>query len=546
MVDDRYEGFRKSYRWLFSLPSLWLVLLYNILLLLVAIFLGLLKGYELNSLLVALASIAIPFTVTFIIDRRVLTLKRLLGLYSIYLVFLFPVILLGKQLLLATIPFVLLSFLVFLAIARRTALASFLAAYLSTIYFLQHQFLLYVIIPVAVYITVAFPILYNINRRVKLVAGVGGLKYLRSFLRYTLAGEKKEVEECLSAAAVKKTVPIHVFELYSDGALLGRIVVSGVHPGPLRTLGSSTLPEAILEKCHSALFLKAPAGHGENLALSRDVEKVAEKVCGETSRAEQTGSATLGVADGKLVRSISLRFSNGVSLCLLDPQVSMEDLPATLREEFEEDHVVVADLHNMIDDNFIQLPEDPQENPELHLDVKQTILESLRDVRAEGVLKAGLARVKYSDKLSVGKGGISCAVFSIDDKKLAIVSVDGNNMDPVFKALVNRELASGLDYLLLATTDTHVMTGLFQGVDYYPVGSLNKEQILRNIRDCLLEASQNLKECRVSYRVVPVNALFMDGSKLKGLSRVTRLNVRDGLLLAMLALLSLPILLLLL
>lgn len=545
MTDSKFEGFRKSYRWLFSLPGPRLMLVYALALSAIDALIASLRGYTLEEFLIVIMVGGAPFVVSLVLDSKVLTVKRLLGFFSIYLVFLLPFILLKKPLILASIPAMLISSLVFVAIARRTALIGLLATYFSLLYAFRPGILPLTLMFFGAYLLVAVPILYNINRRVLKAAGVGGLKYLRGFLRYVLAGEKKEVEECLKAATVRKTVPIHVFEFKSNGETLGKLIVSGVHPGPLRTLGSSTLPEAILTRCQQSIFLKAPAGHGENLADSGEVSGIAERVCSETNGGDPAVSAALGIAEGKLVNSIAVKLSNGVSLSLIDPQVSMEDLPASLREEFEQRNIILADLHNMIDDSFIQLPEDPLENPELYLDVKQTILESLGREISAGSLKVGLARSNYSDGVSVGKGGISCIVFEIGGRRLGIISVDGNNMDPTFKTTALRELSSYVDHLLLATTDTHVMTGLFQGVDYYPVGSMNREQLLENMRQCLQSALSTIKECRAYYRAVPVNTLFMDGSKLKGLSRATRFNTRDGLILALLALSTLPILLLL-
>ncbi|MEZ0345043.1 MAG: DUF2070 family protein [Infirmifilum sp.] len=538
MTDTHFEGFRKSYRWLFRLPSLSIMIVYTGALLTVDVVVALLRGYAPRDVVSALTVGGLPYVISHLFDRKVLTAKRSLGFYAIFLVFLLPVLLLQKQLPLATLPTVLLSFLVFVAIARRVALAAYLVSYFSVLWILQSAFLPTALTVIVIYLFVAAPMLYIINRRVKIAAGVGGLRYLRGFLRYTLSGEKEEVEQCLKAATVRKTIPMHVFEVYSDGQITGRVVVSGVHPGPVRTLGSSTLPESILTRCYSTVFLKAPAGHGENMAVSGEVGSLVEKICSSETVGEEADSAAIGFAEGKLVNSLAIKMSNGISLCLLDPQVPMEDLPAYLREEFEKMGVVLADLHNMIDNEYIQLPESQSENPELYLEVERTIMESLNSEVSRGGLKTGLARVDYTDGASVGRGGISCLVLEVENRRVGIISVDGNNMDPTFKAQVHREVGGLVDYLLLGTTDTHVMTGLFQGVDYYPVGSLNSELVLVNIQQCLQKALETLRESHVKYRVVPVNTLFMDGSRLKSLSVATKYNVRDGLLLAVIAFLS--------
>lgn len=547
MSDARFEGFKSGYKWLFRLPGSAVMFSSTLLALTLLTATARLFGFSTAEVLRAAAVLALPYSTAFLADRKVLTPRRLLGLFIIYLLLQFVIMPLRKPLLLASVPVALLSLLVFVAVSTKVVLALFFTTYLAVVYLLEPFHLPVVAGAMAAYLLIAVPVLYNIDRRVRKVTGVGGLRFLNSFLRYTLSGEKAGVESCLKAFSSMRTLPLHVFEFSGRGRTLGRIVVSGIHPGPLRTLGSSTLPEDVIARCPDTVFLKAPAGHGENLADSGEAVRVAEAACSKASAGEDKEAlwARVSYAEGELVDCVALSFENGVTLCMLDPQVPMEDLPSSLREEFEKEGVVLADLHNMISDNYVQLPENPGENPELYLSVVRTVREALTNTVAEGALKFGIARVDYSDGVSVSRGGVSCAVLEVGGRRVAVVSVDGNNMVPEFKALVRQRMASMADYMLIATTDTHVMTGNFQGVDYYPVGSIEREALAEKLVACLSYALGSLQECSVRYRVVPIRSLFMDGAKLRDLSRVTKLNVRDGLILALLAALSpLPLLLL--
>ncbi|QOJ78184.1 DUF2070 family protein [Infirmifilum lucidum] len=543
MTDAKFEGFRRSYKWLFRLPGTCTMVAVVSGTLLLELVLSIAVNYSVQELAKNLLAVFLPYIASHIVDRKILTWRRILGFFTVFLILLLPAILLRKTPVVASTAVVLLSFLVFIATSGEASLVIFLSSYLALLYFLYPQFFLPSLVEISLYVLASLPVLYNIDRRVRKVTGVGGLKFLNGFLRYALAGEKNKIEECIKASSSRRTIPIHVFTFRDNGEVLGRLVVSGVHPGPLRTLGSSTIPEKVVTRCLRSVFLKAPAGHGENLALSNEVDRVADAICDVTPSSEESTEATLGFAQGKLVNSLSIKLSNGVTLCFLDPQIPMEDIPAILREEFESRGVVLVDLHNSISREYLQLPDDPEDSPELYLEVKQTIQESLSSEIARGRIKAGFAWSSYSDGITVGKAGVSCVVVEVGGKTVGILSFDGNNMTPDFKSKLFRELGKEVDHLIVGTTDTHVMTGTFQGVDYYPVGTVNDNTLLDVAQKCLSEARENMKESSVSHGIFPVNSYFMDSAKLKGLSLATRLNVRDGLALATLAFLSYVILL---
>lgn len=543
MTDAKFEGFRKSYKWLFRLPGTRVIVAVVSGVLLLELILSTAVNYSVQELIKGLLVIFLPYIASHIMDRKVLTWRRILGFFTVFLILLLPAILLRKTPVVASTTVVLLSFLVFTATSRKASLVILLSSYLALLHFLHQQFFLPSLVAISLYVLVSLPVLYNIDRRVRKVTGVGGLKFLNGFLRYALAGEKNGIEECIKASSNRRTIPIHVFTFMGNGEVLGRLIVSGVHPGPLRTLGSSTISEKVVTRCPRSVFLKAPAGHGENLALSGEVDRVANALCDAALLNREAAEATLGFAQGKLINSLSIKLSNGVVLCFLDPQIPMEDIPAILREEFEGKGVVLVDLHNSISEEYLQLPDNPEDSPELYLEVKQTIQESLSSEIARGRIKSGFAWSSYSDGITVGKAGVSCAVMEVGGKTVGILSFDGNNMTPDFKSRLLRELGKKVDYLIVGTTDTHVMTGTFQGVDYYPVGTVNADALLGVAQKCLSEARENMKESLVSHGVLSVNSYFMDNVKLKGLSLATRLNVRDGLVLAALAFLPYIILL---
>ncbi|ABL77950.1 DUF2070 family protein [Thermofilum pendens] len=527
---DHFEGFKSSYKWIIRLPATRVLAPISFSLLLLSLGASLLLGVPPSELLHSLLlGAAVPLYLH-VCDRRVFNFRRSLGVFLLYLAMLPLVLVLRKPPILATVLEGLVGFLLAVGI-----LSVWKAGALAILYFLwfsvAHND------PRALYILSAFflassTVFFVVDRRIRKAAGVSGVGFLEAFLKYILSGARSEVEEYLERISVERTLQVHVYSFTADREI-GRLVISNVHPGPLRDLGSSTLPQ-LIAKCRDTptLFLKAPCTHSENLPRLRYSEELAGAVCSCTP-SPAVDRCGLGYSSSGKVDVVRLAFGEIPDLVFLDPQVIMEDLPYRVSEESHAvEGAVAVDLHNMIAPGYLKIDEDD----EIEIaEIVSAIHEASEEVEAEGEIYAGFARVEYTDGASVGPGGVACAVLQIAGKKLLLLSIDGNNMTPDFKERVLRTFKESFEKVLVATTDTHLYTGLYRNVDYYPVGALSPEKVLETCMSCVEKALKNVSKVRVGYCSVPFRGRFMDGEMLRRISVATKKNTRDSLAVVFLA-----------
>jgi len=541
MVGDHFEGFRSSYKWLIRLPRTSILLTAALILGATSLAFSWSMNLSLLDLIKSLILGLLPPAYLHLLGRKVFTFRRSLGLFLTFLVFLPISLLIGKTPIYATLFEFFLGFLLTIAVY---------SVYKGFVYFVLHLAPIHILgldiklhYGLAAFYAASLLTFIIIDGRIRKVAGVSGIGFLESFLRYVLSGEQADVEYYLERISTERTLPVHIYSFFSNGEELGRLVVSTIHPGPLRTLGSSTLPQLVRQCSRTPLlFLKAPCAHSENLPTVKAARRVAGTIC-NANTTPQSSRAIVGASDIDILGIIVLDFEGLPRLAFLDPRVIMEDLPHRVSElSLEELNTVTVDAHNMIAPGFLKI-DNSQE------DEVAKIIASLKTATenkiAEGRILAGFSNINYSDNITIGPAGITCAAMDIGGKRLLVVSFDGNNMELDFKARLLTRLNKIADAVLVATTDTHIYTGLYRGRDYYPVGWFNPEKVMERTLKCAEDALASMREASVGYWAIPVKDKFMDGEKLNRISTATRKNTRDGLFLVLLALaISLSLLLL--
>lgn len=389
---------------------------------------------------------------------------------------------------------------------------------------------------IAAYVLAVWIALKIIDRRVMKATGASGTALLRGFLRYILAGEKSNLEEVFSTISTERVLKLHIFDFESyDNSRLGRVVVSEIHPGPFRDLGSSSLPSEVILSHGDlpVLFLKAPSTHGENLAFSCKVRELVGKILELERPSAYSTRASLGLATRGKFRVVTLSFDHS-TLVFIDPLVPMEDLPYSLSATLSNDKIVTVDTHSMIAESYDAISGQSINLAEHH-DILAAISDAVSNPLEEGKFRAAFRREDYSDGVSVAPGGISCAVIEIGSVKLGLVSIDANNVSAEFKPLLLSKMQSYVDVPVVASTDTHLLTGRVAGVEYYPAGSVIPVQLLTACLKCIDQAVRELKEARVGYTPLPFKSWFLSENSLKEISRVTKGNMYIGISLIALA-----------
>lgn len=536
-MDVGYSGFRSGYKYIFSLPRgralALLIAAVNLLCLAVSLPLGAATSFARAAGAAVLLALACR-----LVEPRVITWRRAAGFYALFSTAAIPVIAATGEAYYAVLLMALLCFLFLSATTGPSKAPISLLSYLALTYAAAAPLFAKSLALIAAYSGASLAVLKVVDRRVRRSTGASGIKFLRGFLRYILSGERKELEECFAQISGERTLALHVLSFFDrEERALGKIVVSEIHPGPMRDLGSSSLPSRIIRSCNApTLFLKAPSTHSENMACSAEVEEVARKVCSLVCETPGSSHARVGASTAEKFNVFTFD-AGSAALAFIDPLVPMEDLPREVFEALRELGVIAVDAHSMIDKEYISLDSAETYSREIS-NLYESIRDALENPLCEGPFRAGFHRIDYSDGKSVAPGGISCAVLEVGGLKLAVVSVDGNNMAADFKPILLYRL-KGIGVLpVVATTDTHLYTGAISGVDYYTVGSFDRELLLELCSKCVEEASKKAREAVLRYACYTHKSRYLEASALKHLSAVTRSNVRDGVALVLLALLT--------
>lgn len=524
-----YKGFKTGYKIIFSFPSSQILIIVIFLTALSQSILGYVLGKNVQNIFVLYAIIVLASILLYAMSRQILNFKRFLGLILSLLLLTSPFLFsTNNPIILSPAGLLLLGIIAYLFSSPNASLPFFLASA-----FIPLATGNYIAVSVDVIIVLVILLLLNrVDQRIIRVAGVSGIDFLRTFFLYILADIKNPLEDYLKKISVVRTIPIHIFDFIStrDGRVIGRIVVSDIHPGPLREVGSSTLPQLVMNSKTPTLYLKGPSTHSENLASSENLDKILALI--ETHDQTLFHGSCLFIKTNRTetMAITSLIFGENVpALVFLDPLVPLEDMPYRLQLELESKGIILVDNHSTISKKYdIILPESSE-----YFNTLKEVLNTLIDLprfshKNNPILKASFKKINYSDGREVSQGGINVAFLDNGEKSVSIVAIDGNNMNIRFKSALFHELKSLVDTPLITTTDTHVYSGRFTGIEYIPVGSSNSDSLREIIIKGVNEASQKLEPVNVTYRVVAVKDYFISGEMLDKISKETEKNIRDG------------------
>lgn len=534
-MSDKFSELKKAYKLVFALPRNEFLVATAFVLVIVCLIVAIRVG-AVQSFLGAVITAAVPVLVSKIVDTRIITWRRAGGLYIVFLLLSLASLIVSGDAYPGTLSGALLGYL-FLAVSSSPLKAILpLLSYIAVLGITATSIAAKLSALALGYMLATLGSLALIDHRVKKVSGASGLTLLKGFLRYILSGEKCPLEEAFARLSTERKLNLHVFSFEDPrNKPLGRVVVSEIHPGPFRDLGSSSLPSKVIA-AHGNLpvvFLKAPSTHAENLAFSIDVSRLMGELMQLKGGSDYSEYARIGVAVKGRFRVITLSFSH-TTLAFADPLVPMEDLPHNLCTVLAPQKVIVVDTHSMIAEGYGVLDRPAISLPE-YSEILSAVTEALENPLEEGALRAAFERIDYSDGVSVASGGISCAVVAVGNVKVGVVSIDSNNVRADFKPVLLKALEKYVDVPIVASTDTHLLTGRITGVEYYPAGSILPDQLLTRCLQCVESAVERLEEARVKYSPLPFRSLYLRGDLMEEISRVTRGNVVIGIILVALA-----------
>jgi putative membrane protein len=257
----------------------------------------------------------------------------------------------------------------------------------------------------------------------------------------------------------------------SSGNQQFMMVFPYVHPGPLGELGSSNITGK-LQRLHpgkSIMVFHTSTTHDDNCSSDDEIRKIS-KVLDEKGK-DFTNSYEPFF--GKYLTLIPL--NEGGIFFISPDEPRFDDIKITegmkivkKAKSLGMKWAVIVDQHN----NNMDRPEENKDVSYLMEEVELAVKSRKRQYPVYGSLAESYLTAK-----DIGPGGIKLLALEINKKKLAVILVDGNNMDYDLRLKIE-EAITGYDKVLVCTTDNHIVN--IDGLNVNPVGRSSEHEIIVN------------------------------------------------------------------
>lgn len=576
-MSNRYsEDVIKHYRSLFSLPRLKTVMLiafvicwFSVLLLKVLV------GLEITaSVILGLIFILIMFATAFLnswiyADEKIIDFRRslflslvgvsLFGLtsyiYSLAMKLFLGYLRIDHSVSIGASLYFALNLLIFGAISRGTALKKVSSALVGPIIMLiviaclmptYNVWRLFIIINhffiLSMFIMVLLALSFMIiNKQAKDAIGFNTLTLFRAFMRDWIADEKEEVEKILSKLGEDYKTKTQVVVFRSDHGINGIFVVPNVHPGPFKNVGGSLLPtylnKAIKDRYGAvSLIFHGVSTHSLDPTSYHESIKVVNATIDAIEKAKPVKKVSKlvrkSVNDRLLltyqVLGVPVFFISSLSEVVEDFPSNVTTLLRDVTTRVKPNTCIVIDAHNRYGAAEV-----------LSLDhyLLTKLTEAARalvdntSIMTLDLLEAGFASTHLKDigwTRGIGDAGIMFSALKVANELYGYVSIDGNNLVAGLREQIIA-LLRGLGYtdVEVCTTDTHGVTALISGKEYYAVGEgFNRQLLLDSIKEVAKKAMDNMEPVTIHVGEEEVTIKVIGGRMLTKICDVISKSVR--------------------
>ncbi len=389
------------------------------------------------------------------------------------------------------------------------------------------------------YFLITLPIIalavHNIFRSVSMPferdLGINGPALLRGFGYEYLCDNPEPFEQLMAEIAHTQDIPIDVCVFQKDNRPIGVIVNLYIHPGPFKTIGSSTLPSAVMKHVREKYGVPTFVTHGtcthhQNLITQKDFPKVFAEIDQLIEKAQGYESASgPHFVDGDRFKAWTFFVNDKVMVLTTSAPHFTDDIAlevgrqamAKINDELPQfSGVSIADCHNCIDDDAVSvMPGDPEAD-----EYVGTVLNAIKQTkdRPMGRISIGIAQettTGITRKEGIGPGGITALVVQTNTGLTALISIDGNNMEPGMREETQQALINaGFSAAEVMTTDTHIVNAIsLSSKGYPPVGRYQRDAIIIKVVEIAKRAWEQLAPVKAGFEFGTVKELRTYGEK---------------------------------
>jgi putative membrane protein len=352
-----------------------------------------------------------------------------------------------------------------------------------------------------------------VDKKILARTGKIGLGLFRAFVLNWVEGAYEPLESILDDLGCKADVSISALR-FTSSSQESLVVVPTIHPGPLKNVGSSELPQRISSvlplKTNTTIHVPhGPSGHELDLTSHKEMEKVL-KVFRELLDARSAESELVTkftrVQKGAAKASCQI-FGRTALITLTASPLGIEDIPRRVGEEIESIakelglSAIVVDAHNSYEDNA-PIPDEGTLSD--LIEAAHTSMH-LADSSETSTFEVGSARTTvqgYGVYEGIGPDGVGVLIIRTAGQTTSYIIIDGNNMvKGLREEILTFTKDLGIDEGEVMTTDTHVVNALSPGGrGYHPVGeAVNRSVIRCTVCEVVGRALARMELGRVSF-----------------------------------------------
>jgi putative membrane protein len=361
--------------------------------------------------------------------------------------------------------------------------------------------------------------------------GINGPALLRAFGHDLLMDNPTPFEKIMDEISFQQDMPLEVIVFRNAGNLLAVGVILYVHPGPFRDIGSSGLPSAIIKHVREThgvhgFVLHGSCTHHQNLTTKEDYGRIMEEIDRliETTEVHETISGPHWTDEGRFkvwtlfagndlltITTSAPDFTDDIAL-----EVGMDTAKMVRKRLPKIGGVAIVDAHNCIDEDAVSVMPGSKEAGEYVAAVSSAAFTTINNPSSK--VSIGIHQLVPSDvseEEGMGPGGITALVMKFDDREMALLSIDGNNMEPGMREeIISMIKGLGIDDVEAVTTDTHVVNAIARSNrGYSPVGAQKRDEVLSSIAVAITKAIENTLPVSVGLGFGEVKAIRTYGEK---------------------------------
>ncbi len=312
---------------------------------------------------------------------------------------------------------------------------------------------------------------------------------------------ENELEEVFKNNSLKTDIGFTTFSFRTQDKEKAIFVIPGIHPGPVKGIAGSRIPEILTEKLgsHGEVFtfhgssthLLNPIKENECYDFADEIEKSLDDI-DYTEKATEYFGHNHGVFVG------CQAFNNDLFTTVSFSPHPTEDIEAPIGEIISEQadrlgfsEIGFIDSHNCVKKGCSEVYY-PSKRYKRIIDRVEEIFEAVPR-KNQYQIEMGIASKKDYDKhRGIAGEGIKVAALKVGKQLSAQILIDGNNMVRGLREEIQEEISDLVDISEVHTTDSHEVNTLIR--DYNPVGkNMKHRDIIEDVRSLVEEAIDDLE-----------------------------------------------------